>query len=81
MTTIKELDGGREVQLEAHSGSVFLEGRGFSYEFDQEIFVTGVARTIADGADLQAAIMYPPKRALEGPARWDAPERPLVLFA
>lgn len=81
MTTIKELDGGRDIQLEARLGSVFMEGRGFCYEFDQSIFLTGVAKAVSDGADLQAAIMYPPKRAFSGEPRFDSPDRTLFLFA
>lgn len=38
MTRMKDMDGAREVEWHATADSVFVWGRGFSYEFDRGIF-------------------------------------------
>ncbi|MEV5068870.1 hypothetical protein MRBLMI12_000426 [Microbacterium sp. LMI12-1-1.1] len=65
MAVIKELDGSREITIEAHSGSVYIEGRGFAYEFDEGIFVHGVRKAVMFRYHPDAAIQYPPKRVSE----------------
>ncbi|MBB4667026.1 hypothetical protein BKA24_001735 [Microbacterium marinum] len=35
---MKELDGGREITLDAQGDVVYLVGRGFTYEFDRGMF-------------------------------------------
>ncbi|MDF2694290.1 MAG: hypothetical protein K0S65_2673 [Labilithrix sp.] len=63
--TVKELDGCREVTIEARDGSVFLEGRGFAYEFDEGIFIHQIRREILFRYHRDAAELHPPKRVSE----------------
>jgi hypothetical protein len=45
--TIKDIEGAREVQFEVQGGSVFVWGRGFSYEFDRGIFKHQIVRLLS----------------------------------
>lgn len=48
MTTyVKDLDGGRTVELEVRGKRVFLQGNGFCYEFDLGIFWHGIKKEVA----------------------------------
>lgn len=49
-TVLKDIDGGRSVQVEVRNGSAFIWGRGFSYEFDLNILANAFRREI--GADV-----------------------------
>ena len=76
MVSIKELDGSREITVEAHGGSVFVEGHGFAYEFDEGIFVHGIRKAVMFRYHPLAAIQYPPKRVSE---LWTPAESPDLL--
>lgn len=77
--TVKELDGSREVTIEAHGGSVFIEGRGFAYEFDEGIFMHSIRKAILFRSHLDAAVQFPPRRVADLVA--DAPVSGAVAIA
>lgn len=51
-TKLKDLDGARVAHIEARGDSVFVWGRGFSYEFDRAIFLHAIEREISADAVL-----------------------------
>lgn len=47
MTRMKDIDGAREVEFEAIGGSIYVWGRGFSYEFDRGLFAHQIRRVLS----------------------------------
>lgn len=47
MARVKDIDGSREVVIEVQGDAVFLEGRGFCYEFDLGLFWHGMKKELA----------------------------------
>lgn len=43
---VKDRDGARTLHLEVKDGSLYLWGRGFSYEFDESLFLHAMSKAI-----------------------------------
>lgn len=55
MTRTKDIDGARNVEWHVDAGSVFMWGRGFSYEFDRGIFEHQMRRLLEAAEETERA--------------------------
>ncbi|MDF2506357.1 MAG: hypothetical protein K0Q52_216 [Microbacterium sp.] len=46
------MDGARSVQIQATDSSVFIWGKGFSYEFDRSLFMHAMSKELGDTVKL-----------------------------
>lgn len=52
---MKDIDGARDVEWEVTANSVFVWGRGFSYEFDRGIFAHQMRRLLGAATEPERA--------------------------